>query len=295
MSIMVGNNMNLTEFLKELSRSGDRVFYHPNGGNAGDALINVGFYHLADKVQLRYVEVDDQKMDYAENDVVLIAGGGCIVPEWPSVSNYIRRLVKTSARIVVLPQSVSRSDEVLALLRQGDMLILREETSYRYCQKLALECQISLSNDTAFYVDKSILELDPGRKVVITGYKDVIRMLLIRYHELRSRLVGKISAYRCDSEASLEGVDRKIINDLSLVCGFGAQNKKVSTASAFNLLKVISRYKLVETDRLHIMVGSLIAGVSVVAHDNNYGKISGVYDYSVDKNQNYDGLVEFRR
>lgn len=47
----------VVDALTEARESGRRIHYRPEVGNGGDALINVGFYHLADRLGLTYTEI----------------------------------------------------------------------------------------------------------------------------------------------------------------------------------------------------------------------------------------------
>lgn len=288
-------NIDITHFISELGSKYNRIYYHPNGGNAGDALINVGFYSIARDVGLKYMEIDESFSAFEAGDVVIIAGGGCIVPEWESVPLYIRTVVQGLADIVILSQSTYASDEVLRLLRPTDILILREDYSYKYCKNLELECQLLVADDIAFFSNIHDLNIRNVSFRKILGMKNLIRVFLIIYHLLRSLISKRIFAYRCDSEAKKGvSVSRRIYNDISLVCGFGAYNESSSYTSAYFFRLLLSRYKYVETDRLHVMVMCALNNTEVNVSSNSYHKIQGVYEKSVRDNEKYSDKVKFK-
>ena len=86
----------LIDFFEELSDfSNGIIYYYPNNGNAGDALINMGFYTLAKKYNVHFVEINKNEINKVrEEDVLLIAGGGALVPEWGSTTDLIANLNK---------------------------------------------------------------------------------------------------------------------------------------------------------------------------------------------------------
>ena len=43
-------------------------------------------------------------------------------------------------------------------------------------------------------------------------------------------------------------------------------------------LSIIDSTDIVVTDRLHVGIGAFLMGKTVYVYDNNYGKVSGVYD-----------------
>ena len=279
---MMGEYLELETFLKGLRDSGKKVFYNQNGGNAGDALINVGFYTLAEKVGLRFDFLTGNIQDLDSDCVVLIAGGGTIVPEWSSVPDAIRCLIKTPVQIVVLPQSIKGHADLLSDLRSSDVVFLREKYSYDYCKSLNLSCQLFVDSDTAFHTDVGkLLSLNyTASDIPLDNAKNVIRRFLYVYHLIRSKLFKTIQAFRCDKEAM--GVKkRRLYNDLSLIAAYGGQSKERDYIQAFFFLKMIKSYQLIETDRLHVMVGSVLVGTSVRVYSNNYHKIKGVFEYSI--------------
>ena len=54
------------------------IYFLPNSGNAGDALINTGFYAAAQEAALDYEEIsaDFNFHKIGENDLLILSGGG---------------------------------------------------------------------------------------------------------------------------------------------------------------------------------------------------------------------------
>lgn len=277
----------------QLARTQHRkIYFRPNAGNAGDALINVGFYSLAARVGLPYTEIADD-FDYASinrEDLLILSGGGTIVPYWRAGSDLLRRLTQFNFPLMLMPQSIAGRQEILSLLRPRDVLFLREPYSYDYTQSLGLRCRVLRDHDLAFAADPGLLNQPLPRPRL--SVKHSRKMLQLAYHYLRSRLTPSLVALRTDRESRLPG-RAKPINDISAIARFGTRTRALNLFSARWLLKALSWYNTVETDRLHICLGCLLVGTKVVLRENAYHKIRGVFEYSIRPHPTYAPLVSF--
>lgn len=119
-------------------------------------------------------------------------------------------------------------------------------------------------------------------------------MIYIAYHFVRSKFSGNLKALRTDRESTIEGKKRKI-NDISRLAKFGTRNRELNLLSSYWLLKLLSWYKQVETDRLHVFVGCVLVGTKVKLRENSYHKIRGVYSFSIEPRPEYSRLVDFNK
>ncbi len=284
----------VTEVLKEAAKY-KKIYFKANSGNAGDSLINFGFYSLADELGLLYEEVDEQ-YDYANiagDSVLILSGGGNIVPYWEACSNILREVTRHEFPVIMLSQSIQGRRDVLRLLRQCDILILREKFSYDYALSLDLNCRLYIDHDLAFYAD---LEYLYGFKKVLPPVFNLSKsqkLLKIYYHKTRALFCRELKAFRTDHEANLK-IKAKKINDIARAAKFGTRGILENAYSAISLLEIVKRYKFVETDRLHVFIACLLAGTKVLLHDNVYYKIRGVYEHSVKDNPRYSHLVNYQ-
>lgn len=276
----------------EFAKSYRRVFFRPNPGNAGDSLINVGFYTCAERCGLEYVEITDD-FDYSalgSDDLVILSGGGNIVPYWEAGSELIVELTKYDFPLLLMPQSVEGREDILRLLRSKDTLFLREAYSFEYARSLGLECAIYLDHDLAFSVD--VDEVLTGFSFPPLKRKNLRKVLYILFHYFRSRYISNLKAFRTDKESRFSGRKRKI-NDISSLAKFGTGSRGLNYCSSYWMLKILSWYEVVETDRLHVFVACSLLGKQVVLHSNSYHKIEGVYNYSVKDSVGRAGKVDF--
>lgn len=259
------------------------VLYVPNGGNAGDALINVGFYQMAERLGLEHVVL--ARSDYRQvgsDDTVVIGGGGAIVPEWPATPRFIEHVAATARRIIILPQSFREAETTLRALRPQDVLIARERFSYDYAKSLHLDCGVEIDHDVALQVsvEQLIAEAAGLRPRVSTDRLG--RDAAFVHHRARSHVVSTLAAFRSDREASPEvGQRRSRLNDLSVIAGRGGRDRPASLWAARRLLALVDLYDEIRTDRLHVIIAAALLGKRIVAFPNNYHKVRGVIEMSL--------------
>lgn len=280
----------VSEFLQDASSRYRKVYFRPNSGNAGDSLINFGFYSIAEKIGLEFQEIiDDSDFDLiSDDDILLLSGGGNLVPYWDAGSHLVRKLVGYKFPIALLPQSVEGREDIIALLRVQDTIFLREKISYDFVLSLNPNCKVLLDHDLAFHSDLGVLErfICPD-----LSYKNIRKLAYILYHYVRSRFKRDIEVFRADKESRLS-VKKNKINDISQVARFGTGRREQNECSASWFLRVLSWYEVVETDRLHVFIAGVMLGKKIILHESSYHKIRGVYFSSVQGSKS-SSLVSF--
>ncbi|WGE50846.1 polysaccharide pyruvyl transferase family protein [Actinobacillus equuli subsp. haemolyticus] len=282
---------NLHTIFKELSANQQgNIFYYPNGGNAGDALIDMGFYTLAQRFNLKFSLISQDKISQLkDNDIVLIGGGGCLVPEWNSTPNFLKSLInlKLKLKLIILPHSIRGIDDLISNLPEGSIIFCREKYSFEYCQNISNAKAVYLADDMAFCINPAqILTSNPHFKIKLSS-KNIIRKILINFHRLRALFTSQINAMRTDKESNQNlNVKRSLANDLSLVASFGTDNYQASLYSAKQFLKLINLYEEIKTDRLHVAVGAYLLNKKLSIYNNGYYKCKGVYEQSMSYSNN---------
>lgn len=259
------------------------VKFVANGGNAGDALINVGFYQLAADLGVHYTQVPrNSPGSIVDGDTVLVSGGGALTPDWPPTPEFLAQVIGRAGRIVVLPQSIHGLDELLRSLRPHDTLMCRERYSFEHCRRVGVSCELLLADDLALSVDPERLRSSAGDWRPPVTARNLVRRLAIARHRVRSSRRNSVGAWRTDLEAA-ENLDvpRRWIDDFSSICRFGSASAEASEYSARQFLSVIDGYDEIHTDRLHVIIGSVLLGKRVVAHPGTYWKIRGVVEQSL--------------
>ena len=89
---------------------------------------------------------------------------------------------------------------------------------------------------------------------------------------------AEMNFFRTDPEAVLIPADRGV--DLSEALAFGL-SPKTARLTAWCFLSVLAACRMVNTDRLHVGIGSALMGTRCRLYDNSYGKNRAVFDYSL--------------
>lgn len=280
--------MNVESLLEGYLKEKVSIKYFPNRGNAGDSLINVGFYGLADRMGLKY-EVIGYDCEDLDGEVLIVAGGGALVKEQckeNGLINFLMKAVKRTKRIVILPQSINSVDEFLSILRPQDIVFCRELYSYQYCISLGLVCSVFMDDDMAFrVVVNDVLNYSGGG--ADGGLKNFARHVIFFSHFFSSKIRSYIFAFRCDKERNLDlKVRRRIWNDFSAVARFSSGGVRESYYSAAKLLKLVNLYDEIHTDRLHVVIAASLLKKKVYAYEGSYYKVRGVVDKSLSKESN---------
>jgi hypothetical protein len=116
------------DFLSEFRNR--RVVYFANPGNAGDSVISCGMTQAMTEQNITW------DMATLESDVtgriVLIGGGGNLVPLYDNVAAAVRNFVGKAKLLVILPHTIAGHPEVLARLDETCVVFCRDAVSYHY-------------------------------------------------------------------------------------------------------------------------------------------------------------------
>lgn len=287
--------MLVAEALKSADREFRNIYFRPEFGNAGDALINIGFYSMASRLGLKYREITGGRRNVPElgpGDLLILAGGGSLNPYWEDGLATIRALTTTPATLLYLPQTLHECAAEVALLRPRDMLFVRERRSLDYARELAPACQIHLDHDMALSADVDHLRAAPLHRFPRDVDEARRGAALARLRLLAAR--GQtLQCWRSDSERRDRTTHPRRREDLPILTNLGTTDRALNTLTARWLLEVLSWFRAVETDRLHVGIGCALLGIPVRLHANHYHKIRSVYEYSLRDHPDYSRLVTF--
>jgi exopolysaccharide biosynthesis predicted pyruvyltransferase EpsI len=278
----------LLTFLKSLE--GRDVQYCPNPGNAGDALIHVGFSRLAELANLTYTRISTS-IDKAQigPDVVLYGGGGNLVDYYSDAAKFIRLAAPRCKLLAILPHTVNGNEELLRTLPANVHIWAREQVSYEYLKSIVPlpNEQVHLSHDMAFALEDTGWlrswwrgEADGASKQLDKDKPNK------RAHQWCSNIHGPrnrtMYAFRQDKEVN-EGRKSYLLptcsEDISNTCsGVSAED----IARRFLGAIALAQEGVIHTDRLHVSIGSALLGCSrVVIYPGAYYKILAVYQHSI--------------
>lgn len=275
---------------------------YPNNTNVGDSLIWLGEIAYLESRGLTPAYVCDVK-NYSEanirkiindNSLILMHGGGNFGTIWTEIHNFRLQVLRDfpNIPIVQLPQTIHFNDEAKtkemadAIAAQGNYTLLaRSQPSYDFAQG-NFSAKIHLCPDMAFFIGSIHTQNTP----------EFDRFVLARTDHEKSgdRFVESVRAIK--SENTYEIADwlnaswqerllhRVEIHTLSLRSKIDPNNQvlfylwnKLSQLRLKRGIALLTRGRIVITDRLHAHVLSILLNKPHVLLDNSYGKIGNFY------------------
>lgn len=263
---------------------GGEVFYYPNPGNAGDALIASATWQVFDELGLQPTVVDYKKIP--PRATVLLGGGGNLVPYYKNIERALELCIERDVeRCLLLPHTIRGHETLLARLDDRFTLVCRDEPSLAHVREYAPEARAFLADDMALGLNIDALErrahtlrhkialmLDPSW----LKYGRAWRSALGR---CRPDANGTLTLFRCDREAaSKEQRDP----ELDLMSFYKTKNLHRAGCDqvTMDIIALLRGSRRVLTDRLHISLPAVLLGMEVAVLDNNYGKLSAVWNAS---------------
>jgi len=136
----------LERTLVEVARSGP-VYYRPNRGNWGDALIDAGARRFFAQIGLDVRVVSDRRFDRLrmrlDRGVLVYGGGGAWYGPWRSITRPIEADSRRHRRVIVLPSTFAVEPDI-----PGGLFFARDESESmrhvpqaRFCHDLAFLLQ----------------------------------------------------------------------------------------------------------------------------------------------------------
>lgn len=269
------NRIIVREFLSELKNK--EVLYFPNPGNAGDALIGVGVLHALDNLGIRWRPITtDVSVD---GQVVLLGGGGNLVPLYDDVRKALERFAPKAKRLIILPHTIRGLESILNSLQSNVTVLCRDPVSYLHVlQNTASTVEVALTHDMAFHIDVDrLLKAHPETTTFRTRFEAKLREANVNLQSGRIRELARYGRHDAEKGPSMGPSDI----DISQTFAFGTWPGSGAELSAWCLLEAIRMVEAVETDRLHVGIGSSLIGRKCTLHDNSYGKNNNVYNHSL--------------
>lgn len=269
---------------------GKKVIYldYPLYLNLGDMLIHAGTEELFKALSvniIKRVSERNRKLilgSKIDRDVVLVfQGGGNFGDLYDAHQNFREEVIKAfpDNQILILPQSVHFNDRQNLLSKRSLysnhsnlVMCVRDLSSYEEMQNVLNKEQLLLLPDMAFVLYGML-------KQEGTIKKDV---LLFRRRDVESDSNNDVIGFDWEDLYSsadlgiytflrkLTRVENKLGIDLG-VSQFWLWNENRLIRKAINFFL---QHKVVDTDRLHGMILSLLAGITVKMSDNSYGKLN---------------------
>lgn len=288
------------ELLRELQalRSDEPVWFYPHAGNAGDALILSACWRQFQAAGLQARLAPEHGFD-ATGRMVVIGGGGNLVPMYQQVATFLRQHHATSKRLLVLPHTIEGHEDVLAQLGPNVVLACREPVSLEHCKRSAPQAKSILTHDLALDLDPRDFPLP---RPVDTSFLALILRVLVRrcvgrrelpsgalvrrarryFHAFpKSDGSGVLDAFRVDVESAGVVSPPPGNQDLSEGLRLGVRTKADADFNTSLFFHLLDRWKTVRTDRLHVCIGAALLGKHVEFHPNSTYKCRSIWMHSI--------------
>ncbi|WAR46164.1 polysaccharide pyruvyl transferase family protein [Methylomonas rapida] len=277
----------------------DEIFYFPNPGNAGDSLIAAATYQVFDKIGLTYHTPNIKYFD-PSGKIVIYGGGGNLTTPHSFSAKVIKKCHKLAKKLIILPQTIRRNDELLKELGNNTEIFCRELISYEYVKSFSNKSNVYLTNDMAFNLDldefnKANVNYNPNKQLLKYMAQKILRKKnaqslnsIIRSFGVRSTFdqairklnCTQLNCYRIDGEKTDIPIPNDNI-DLSELFSYGLEDKLTAYMTVKTLFEFIQHFDSVNTNRLHIAISCALLNKNSNFYSNNYYKNKAVYDFSI--------------
>ncbi|KJY75099.1 polysaccharide pyruvyl transferase family protein [Vibrio nigripulchritudo] len=267
----------------------DAIFIdYPVHLNVGDLLIAEGtealFRALNVNIVARISERNQERLfyrDISEDTVLILHGGGNFGDLYPHHQSLRERVIEAfpNNKVLIMPQSVHYQDpsqltQKVPLFQSHNNLYMfvRDEHSFDVMSEAFDEAHLKLLPDMAFAMS------DRWKGIVRTSEGT----LSLRRRDIEATDTGE-DGDRFDWDDLFKPFDERCYNiarrlaryenKLHLNLGLDAFWKWYSNHLIKRAVERFTSYSVVDTDRLHGMILSLLVGNDVVMRDNSYGKL----------------------
>jgi len=278
----------IRSYLSSLPRS-EKIWYFPNPGNAGDALIALATYQVFHELGIDYSIVSTSQSFDPAGRIMVYGGGGNLVNYYHTARHLIQEYYPRLARLVILPHTIHGNEDLLTGFRDNVDVICREPTSFAHLKEYAPLANVYLMDDMAFNLDVAGLlagggfaqDLVPFSWKLRDGlFSALLPLRLVFGRRFRRGRRGSLDTFRKDIESSGRFPPDASV-DLAILFSHGVDSEAVARYVARRLLKVLDRYQTIRTDRLHICIAAAMLGKQVEFFANSYSKCEDVYQYSI--------------
>ena len=256
-------NKNIKDFL--LKFKGKKIIFIPNPGNGGDALIASGTFKVFDDIGIDY-EIGNGKKKY-DNSVLMWGGGGNFVELYSNCRDFIKNNLDRNNTIIVLPHTVKKNEDLLKKLDKNVFICAREKRSYDHLKKnVKYPENIYLFDDMAFN---------------LTNMKDDL------FYQVDKNKYEVGNFYRTDKESKYNrNIKDNVDLSLKYLYDSSMRNKEKVNKNTLDIFKEVNKYKVINTDRLHIAVAGTLLNKKTNMYQNNYYKNKAVYEQSIKNKYN---------
>lgn len=288
--------------LVQILRGLGEFYFWPNNGNLGDYLLAEAARQIFRQFGLPWRPYNPATPPQEESYVLVYGGGGRFVPHWGGIDRILEHLTRPEmSRCVIMPHSICGVDSFVQALDARHTVFCRERRTYEYCVSLNQRATFLMGHDVGLSLN---VEQLPAFDSLRAPHSHAGTEATAQYHlmsgaqkrrvwfharraTVRVPSTGRKVAFmlRTDKEKSVAAASEWSF-DLSSLWSGNCQ-ETVCGAHLMRFMADITAYPdVVVTDRLHVAIMSMHTGRVVYMLDNDYGKLSGVYEQSLKGKEN---------
>lgn len=285
------------EYLEQILRELGEFYYWPNEGNLGDYLIAEATRQVFRRNGLVWKEYRPESPPEEESYTIVYGGGGRFVPHWGGMDLFEEHLTRPQVRkCIILPHSIQGVDEFVKALDSRHTVFCRERKTLAYCRSLNTSSRFILAHDMGISLQlNQVVPLsalcppvaEEGKEAaqqyaLLTGGGAAYARFRVARATVKNPGSGRKVVFflREDGEKGVD-LESRWAYDLSGLWS-GSCNENTCCGPLLMFMAELASYAdVVVTDRLHVAIMAMHVGKEVYMLDNDYGKLSGVYEVSL--------------
>ncbi len=285
------------EYLEQTLRELGEFYFWQNDGNLGDYIIAEATRQMFRRAGLVWRPYDPENPPQETEYSIVYSGGGRFVPYWGGIELRQEHLTRPQVKkCVILPHSIHGVDAFVTALDERHTVFCRERKTLAYCRGVNTRSRFILAHDVGIYLQlDKVVPLSALCPPVIAEGEEAARQYAL--------LVGGAAAYarfrvsratvkspsshrkvvfflREDGEKGVD-LESRWAYDLSGLWSGSCNENTCSGPLLMFMAELASYADVVVTDRLHVAIMAMHVGKEVYMLDNDYGKLSGVYEVSL--------------
>ncbi|MGF1483754.1 MAG: polysaccharide pyruvyl transferase family protein [Opitutales bacterium] len=280
---------------------GERFYFLPNYGNAGDSLIALATYQMFHRLGLNWQRLDPARARKAnarglEGKTLVYGGGGGLTPDYDHGSDPLNLQAERLKRVIILPHTIVGQETLLQRLGSRATIFCREARTLAHVQARAPQSEVLAAHDLGLSLNVKDARREPHTSEVLTAWMHnrLTRRgtpgMRANQRRLKAALAvsmpkgttctRKLFCFRTDKEQP-EGTLPENNIDLSVVYGYHVAPEAAARMSVSALLRHIDAFQEVHTNRLHVAIAAGLLGKQVFMSGNNYFKNRAVFEFSL--------------
>lgn len=278
--------MKIEKYLEQYK--GQEVWFKPNPGNGGDALIAYAALVLLRKhcANVRIVQAGDD----LTNQIVFYCGGGNLVSYYNHCADFLNDIHKRVKAFILLPHTVEGHRELLSALGANVTIICREQKSFDYVSTFPNIGLVELADDLVFDLNMKtgFSDLKPVKNLMsIVTFRSMLSGLYRGNYKLgfylRNRLgLDELDAFREDVERTSDTIHEGNVDITGVVnLNPAMDNFELIEETSLRIFRFLNQFSIINTNRLHVGIAGALLGKTVNFYGNAYHKNESVYKYSM--------------